>query len=167
MSREKIVLQSATAGIWARMISQLFSYWFGGYWFVSVVGWLVATPTLFYLLFLVALSVVTYYSYQIISDHPYTWKKEVAFDFAERQITVLKMYGKDTTADILDAPQRTIDFDHIDRLMGRPYESFLFPSVYRITVMTKGEEVKLLALRSPNEYTNLMSQFQRSGILVS
>ncbi len=167
MSREKIVLRSTTGGLWARLISQLFAYWLGGYWFVIVISWIVSSPILFYLLVLVAIATVTYYSYNIISDHPYTWQKEVGFDFAKKQITILKIYGKDNTLDILDAPLRTIDFAHIDRLMGRPNESFIFPAIYQIIITTQGERINLLALRSPQQYADLLQRFQRSGISVS
>ena len=162
-----MVLQSATGGLWARMITQLFSYWFGGFWFVVVIGWLVVTPIQVYLPFLAALAVVIYYSYEAISKHPYTWQKEVAFDFTEKRITILRGNRKETTRNILDAPFRTIEFANIDRLLGRQYESFLFPPIYLITVFTKGEELKLLALRSPNEYTDLMNQFKQCGISIS
>lgn len=162
-----ITLHSDTGGLWGRMITQLISTWvaiplcvffFSGFSFGPI----------YHLLILIAgLAMLGYWTFRTLRDHPRTWRNEVAFDFKERTITILGAKGSSKSLDVLDeAFQQVIPFDGIEQLRGEVYESFLFSSYYRISVLYNGQRVKLLSLKAPNVYSDILGRFRKAGILV-
>lgn len=166
MSQEKLIVKSPTGGLWARLITQFLAYWFGFYWFAIVVFTLVLDIVIWGIICLAGLAVVIYYSYKLLKDHPLTWPKEVEFNFKEGYVSLLDGYGKKYREDILDAPERVIRFAEIDHLHGEPYESVILSSVYLLSVVRAGQKIKLVALKSPNDYTFIIGQFKQHGIRV-
>lgn len=167
MSREKLALRSAHGGLWARLITKILAYWLGFYWFVIIMSAVVPDLTTWGAVSFISFLLVCWVTFGLLKDHPRTWPKEVEFDFVEKRITLLDGYGKRFNDDILDAPERTIAFSEIDHLHGESYESVILSSVYRLSVVRGGEQIKLVALKSPNDYTFLIGQFQQAGIRIS
>lgn len=166
MSQEKIILRSAIGGLWARLITQLLAYWLGFYWLAIMMSALVPNLTIWGIAVLLGLAIVGYFSFKLIKDHPLTWPKEVEFNFVDGYITLLDGYGKKYADDILDAPERKIPFSEIEHLHAESYESIILSSVYRLSVVRAGQKMKLVALKSPNDFTYLIGLFKGVGIRV-
>ncbi|WP_020536136.1 hypothetical protein [Lewinella cohaerens] len=161
-----ITASSDTGGLWVRMITKLLSYWIGGYWFIVVTNFLNTSTVFFMIQFLSALAIVGYYSYVVLKDHPLKWSKEVTFDFDRQLITITKDNHRRNADDILDEHAKTIAFAEIEHLKAAQYDSFLFSAYFRISVVTNGQEEKLLALKTPILYNDILGQMKKAGVSV-
>lgn len=161
-------ISSDTSGLWSRMLINLAAYWIGGIWFLFICAGVVHAPSLYFLLLVVTLTIIIYYTVKIVRNHPLKWKKTIAFDFENKAITIISDYEHQNQQDILDESIREIEFSDIQELQANVYDSFLSSSYYQISLLLKsGRTIRLLALKSPNIYTELISKFKKSGLLLS
>lgn len=160
-------ITSDVSGLWSRMLIKIVGYWVGGLWFMRIILPLVP-PSALYILLLGALAIVVYYSVSVLKNHPLKWKKTITFDFDNKIISIISGDRYRSQQDILDESARKIEFSDIQELQAKTYDSFLSSSYYQISLLLKsGKTIKLLALKSPNVYTELLSKFKKAGLPLS
>lgn len=112
-------------------------------------------PNISFVILLLCLTayVVYYLIKTILGDLPSQWTQNVEIDFIKKEIEVN-----------LD----TFGFHEIYRMVAKEYSSDLFPSYYKIWAeFEKGRKIKVLSLKNPDEYTNLLKLFHEAGIPVN
>ena len=154
--------ESDTLGLWGRFITKLIASWLLTYFmsvYLSTMIIKIVNPFISLFLILIALVIVTWVLFR---ENPLKWRNKVIFDFEKEVVRISNSKDAAFETDILDFQGKEYAFKDIENYSTIHYESFLFSAYYMIKIFVNGEEIKLLSLKSANEFTKLNSIFNNS-----
>jgi len=140
--------RSEHIGLWAILFSKLILVWI--LLFIVLTYFLpifIYFPSAKYLI----MSLVT--AYLFWKHNPQEWNNLIKIDFDEKLIKKNDM---------------TISFDSLQYINASQYEHFIFPTYYKISCQDNNNKiVKLAALKSPNKYSEILREFNKTGISIN
>ncbi len=102
----------------------------------------------FIIIFLFVLPIYVFWK-----NDPQGWSNTVTIDFQSEEIL---RNGK------------RLKFNSIKKIEAMQFESFIFPTYYKISLVTKKENsIKLIAIKSPQEYSDILTAFSSCNIKIN
>ncbi len=91
--------------------------------------------------------------YIYLKNDPQGWSNNVTIDFIKKEI---RKNGQ------------RLDFNSIKQVKALQFEGFIFPTYYKISLIDlNGGWIKLVAIRSPKEYLDILNAFNSCNIKVN
>lgn len=141
-------LESNYIGLWPIFISKIIGYW------ILMIILFTFVPFLWFLNpILKSIIFLAYPIYMVVKDNPFKWKNIVKIDYISKTIKL---------------NESSYQFDDIKMINANQYESFIFPTYYKIFLQLKDKNIKnLVAFKSPQRYSELLSDLRGNGLTVN
>lgn len=93
--------------------------------------------------------------FRLVKNNPTKWQNYVTIDLTEKSIYIARNNTRAEFA-VLDYQWVSYGVDEIKGFATKYYEGFFFNKLYLVMIYVDGEEINLVSLSDPQEFTNLI-----------
>ena len=162
LADKTIIIKSETNGLWGRLITKLLATWVGlnyGFNFIFRAAQIYFNFWVAVLILLAFWVILGFLTYKMLRDNPLRWRNTVTFDLERQVIKIQKNKDLKIAQGIIDYESgRIIPFNEVKYISTEKYESFFFSAYYLLRLFKNDEEIKLLSIREPRDYSILLER---------
>ena len=164
----QVPFRSDYRAMWIPFVTKLIFAWGLTYIGVLILTGIFAATAYKAALVLILPAALLLVTWQHFREVPLLWRTAATFDLTRRELWVSD-HSRDRetgAADLLDADGRHYRFEDIEGFHAQQYESFVSRVQYLLKIRVGGRQVRLLSLRSADEYSKCL-QLLREGAKLS